>query len=70
MKRMLTYGHEIVVIVPNDEYIHKLTELDFKVEIVNLKAKSLNPLADLRLLIQYYKLLAKLKPDICFFYYH
>lgn len=68
MKRMLTYGHEIVVIVPNDEYIHKLTELDFKVEIVNLKAKSLNPLADLRLLIQYYKLLAKLKPDICFFY--
>lgn len=68
MKRLLTLGHEVIVIVPYDEYIHELSKLGLKVETVKLKAKSLNPWFDLRLLIQYYKFLAKLRPDICFFY--
>lgn len=68
MKRFVDLGYEVVVIVPYDEYIHELKTLGVKIEIVKLKAKSLNPLSDFYLLIQYYHILARLKPDICFLY--
>lgn len=68
MKRFVDLGHNVTVIVPYDQYVHELVGLGVKVEIVNLKAKSLNPLFDLYLLFQYYRILARLRPDICLLY--
>lgn len=68
MKRFKDQGYKVFVIVPYDEYVHELNNLGIKIEIVNLKAKSLNPLSDINLLIQYYNILSRIRPDMCFLY--
>lgn len=63
IKKLQNLGHSIVAVAPNDEYVSKLEALNVKCYHVNLNAKSTNPLNDISLVYQYYKLYSWLKPD-------
>ena len=63
IKEFQSLGHSIVAIAPEDEYVSKLEELNVKCYHVNLNSKATNPINDIRLVYQYYKLYNELKPD-------
>lgn len=63
IKELQKNGHEIIAVAPKDKYVYKLEELNVKCYNVCLNSNSTNPLYDIRLVYQYYKLFGELKPD-------
>jgi glycosyltransferase involved in cell wall biosynthesis len=63
IKEFQSLGHSIVAVAPEDEYVSKLEELNVKCFHVSLNSKGTNPINDVRLVYQYYKLFKDLKPD-------
>lgn len=61
-------GYKVAVIAPIDEYSSKIASLGCEYFNIKLDRKGINPLRDIVLLIDIYKLLKSIKPDICFFY--
>ncbi|MCF6339836.1 MAG: glycosyltransferase family 4 protein [Sulfurimonas sp.] len=57
-------GYKVVFIAPYDEKYSELIKHEFDVFDINIDAKGINPLSDLRTLISLYKLYKIIKPDI------
>ena len=63
IKVLQNEGHEVIAIAPNDDYVSKLEVIGVTCYHVELYPKGTNPIKDLGLTYQYYKLFKKLKPD-------
>ena len=63
IKKLQAIGHDLVIIAPKDKYVSKLEEINVRCYHVSLDSKGTNPINDIRLLYQYYKLFKDLKPD-------
>ena len=61
-------GHDVLISVPPDENVKKLTDLGFKVHETNLDRHGVNPLKDLGLFNSYLKLMGSFKPDVVLTY--
>jgi glycosyltransferase involved in cell wall biosynthesis len=57
------FGHEIIAIAPKDKYASKLENINVKCHNINLNPEGTNPIDDIILVYQYYKLFKDLKPD-------
>ncbi|MEG0180326.1 MAG: glycosyltransferase family 4 protein [Romboutsia sp.] len=56
-------GHEVIVSLPDSKNIEKIQELGARAIVTNIDRKSLNPVKDFTLFIDYVRLLKKEKPD-------
>lgn len=57
-------GHDIICIAPKDEYSKKLEDLNFEYFNIKINNKGTNPIEDLQLIYNYYKIYKKAKLDI------
>tara|TARA_B110000238_G_scaffold201159_1_gene255380 strand:+ start:17673 stop:18710 length:1038 start_codon:yes stop_codon:yes gene_type:complete len=57
-------NHKIIIVASFDKYSSKFKTEEFDYHPIFLNNNSKNPLADIKLLYQYYKLYKKIKPDI------
>lgn len=57
-------GYEIIVIAPRDDYSQKLKELGFEYHNIKINNKGTNPIEELKLIYDYYKLYKQIKPDV------
>lgn len=68
LKALQSEGYRIVTIAPEDSFTHKLVESGFEYHPVKMNNKGTNPLEDLRLTADLYRLFKKIGPDILLFY--
>ena len=61
-------GYIVAALAPLDSYAHKLEDLGIKCYHVNLNPKGTNPITDLKLVYQYFKLFRLIKPDLILSY--
>lgn len=61
-------GHEVVISVPEDENCSKLENLGVRVVFSHLERRGMNPVKDLKLLVEYIQLLKKENPDVALTY--
>jgi glycosyltransferase involved in cell wall biosynthesis len=68
LEKLIKHNHKVYISLPNDEYVPKL--IDIGCEFVNtpLERRGTNPLADLKLLFNYIKIIKHIKPDIVLTY--
>jgi len=64
LKTLQQEGFDIYTVSSKDRYANKLIEEGFFYDQVNVKNNSKNPLKDIKLFYQYYKLYKKINPDI------
>lgn len=64
LKSLQADGHEIICIAPFDTYAEKLTQEEFEFFHIDIKAKSTNPIFDLKLYFELKKILKSAKPDV------
>lgn len=57
-------GYHIAVIAPYDDYSRHFKELGFDYHAIEMNNKGTNPIEDLKLIGEYYRLLKKIKPDL------
>lgn len=65
---LISKGHEIYIIAPYDDFVPELKKLGCKCINIELSRKGINPISDLKLMINLYKIYKKLNPDIIFNY--
>jgi len=63
-KSLKINGYKVVFIIPYDKKYSELIKQEFDVFDINIDAKGINPLSDLRTLISLYKLYKIIKPNI------
>lgn len=68
IKSLQKSGYEVSVIAPKDMYVEKLLEYKIKHYNVEMDNKGSNVLKDIGLILQYYKILKTIKPDIILSY--
>lgn len=68
IKDLLENGYEIFAVASRDGYVDKLEELGVKCYHVNINSKGTNPIADLKLVYQYFKLFRLIKPNLILSY--
>ena len=56
-------GHKVIVSVPFDENVHKLTDMNVELVDTHLERHGMNPLKDLKLFASYMKIMKKTRPD-------
>ena len=57
-------GHNIIIVAPKDIYVHKLKSKGIEFYDIKISNKGTNPLQDMKLIYDFYKLYKKLAPDI------
>lgn len=57
-------GHEVIAVAPPDEYGARLEALGIPFVPIAMDKKGLSPWKDLQLLVRYWRLLRRLKPDL------
>ncbi|HEY8402005.1 MAG TPA: glycosyltransferase family 4 protein [Cytophagaceae bacterium] len=68
VKTLLREGHEVVAIAPFDEYSEKLEASGCRYFRIEMQNKGSNPLKDLLLIKDLYRLYKKLRPDVILHY--
>jgi glycosyltransferase involved in cell wall biosynthesis len=68
LKALQQEGLKIVVIAPKDDYSEKFEELGFEFHSITIKNKGKNPVEDLRLIHDFYKLYKQVKPHVVLHY--
>lgn len=68
VERLLADGHQVVISSPPGEKISQLVKMGCVHEPVEMNRRGTNPVAEIRLLVHYYKLMKKMRPDIVFSY--
>ena len=68
IKALVEEGHDVTVIAPYETRIDIVKELGVKVINIKLNKRGMNPVEDLKLLVELYKIYKKEKPDIIFHY--
>jgi len=61
---LLANGHELIAVAPHDDYSSKLIELGCKYEKVTMDSRGANPIKDLGLTIELFRIYRKIKPDV------
>jgi glycosyltransferase involved in cell wall biosynthesis len=64
IKALFNEGHEVVAIAPKDEYTSKLIEVGCQYEEIKMDSRGVNPLKDLALTYELYKIYRRVKPDV------
>lgn len=64
LRALVTDGHEVVVVAPHDGYATRIAEFSCRYVPLPMDNKGANPLKDLLLLFQFYRLLRYEKPDV------
>jgi len=64
LKALQKEGYKIVCIAPHDDYSSKLEEFGFEYYNITINNKGTNPIEDMKLTYEFYKLYKKIKPDI------
>ncbi len=60
--------NEVIIVLPNGEYIPQLTKLGCTFIEFNFNRRGMNPFADINQILRYYKLLKELLPDVVLTY--
>jgi lipopolysaccharide/colanic/teichoic acid biosynthesis glycosyltransferase/glycosyltransferase involved in cell wall biosynthesis len=68
VEKLLADGHQVVISSPPGEKIDQLVKMGCVHEPVEMNRRGTNPVAEIRLLVHYYKLMKKMQPDIVFSY--
>jgi galacturonosyltransferase len=68
LEELINQGHEVFASLPNDEYIPLIEKLGCKYVESNVDRRGTNPLADMKLLVSYIKMIKEIKPDIVLTY--
>lgn len=68
LQELIKFNHEVFVSLPHDDYVHKLENLGCKYIEAKVDRRGTNPIADLKLLFSYMKIIKKIQPDIVLTY--
>jgi glycosyltransferase involved in cell wall biosynthesis len=68
LKALQAEGYRIVCIAPRDEYSQKLQALGFEYREIRINNKGTNPFEDAKLVYDFYRLYAELRPDVLLHY--
>jgi Glycosyltransferase len=68
IQKLINKGNSVFISLPNGEYINSLVELNCKFINTNIDRRGLNPIKDIRLLIKYFQIIKKIKPDFVITY--
>ena len=69
IKHYIEKGYKIIVGTPLDEiYFSKFKKLGCTTFPINLDSRGINPMSDIRLLYQYYKLIKRIRPNLLISY--
>ncbi|MEH7074917.1 glycosyltransferase family 4 protein [Neobacillus drentensis] len=69
LKELIKHNNEVYISLPNDdEYVPKLKNLGSKFVETHLDRRGTNPIKDLKLLLNYIKILTRIKPDVVLTY--
>jgi len=61
---LINQSHEVFVSFPNDKYVSLIENLGCKYIETKVDRRGKNPIADIKLLASYIKILKKIKPDV------
>lgn len=64
LKALQKEGYRIICVAPYDEYADKLKDLGFEYYDIKINNKGTNPIEDMKLIYNYYKLYKKINPDV------
>lgn len=62
--RLLEDGYEVVVSVPEGQYVEKIKALGCEIEIVDINRRGTNPVQDIGLFLEYRRICKKVRPDV------
>ena len=68
IKTLVAAGYDVIALAPKDDYVSSLEACGVSCYNIKLNVKSTNPVKDLYLIIQYYKKIKVLKPDVILSY--
>ena len=64
VKALIAEGHEVVAIAPTDEYTTKLVQAGCLFEAVKMDSRGANPIKDIALTYELYKIYQRQRPDV------
>lgn len=66
MKALQDEGYEVIAIAPRDQYSQKIIDAGFEFYDIKMNAQGINPIEDLKTMVEFYKLFKMVAPDyIC-----
>ena len=70
LDKLIKEGNELYISIPNDnnEIIQKLKDIGCTIIETNLDRRGVNPIKDFILILNYFRLIKKIKPDIVLMY--
>lgn len=68
MQELIIQGYEIYASTPFDNYIDELVQLGIQLIETKISRRSMNPISDLKLLLDYFKIIKKIKPSLIITY--
>ena len=68
IKELQSKGHQVIALAPKDEYVSKLEAIGVTCHHVSLNPNGTNPINEIRLFWQYYKVFKAIKPDMILSY--
>lgn len=68
LEELINKKNEVIIALPNDEYVPKLKSLGCKFMETHLERRGTNPIKDLKLLLHYIKLIKRIRPDVVLTY--
>lgn len=68
LKELIKQNHEVYVSLPDDEYVPKLRSLGCKFINTSVSRRGTNPITDLKLLLNYKKIIKSIEPDVVLTY--
>lgn len=64
LEELINKGYEVIVSFPEDEYVPKLKKIGCKFVETQVDRRGTNPVKDLKLLLNYVKIIKQIKPNI------
>lgn len=68
IKSLMAEGHEVHTVAPIDDYTHKLEEAGCIHHNVRMDSRGANPIKDFGLIIEFWSIYRKIKPDVVLHY--
>ena len=68
LSRLINDGYQLTIIAPHDEFSNKLQEMGCAVIDLTMEAKGTNPLQDLKLIYNLYRIYQQIDPDFIIHY--
>lgn len=68
LEELISKGYEVYVSFPKDEYVVRLEKIGCNFIDTQLERRGTNPIADLKLLVSYKKMIKQIKPDVVLTY--